>query len=456
MQPVFAVEGSATMNMIVFEVLNLILVGLEVLAFYLLSGSFFRSQHSRTYVFISCISVYVFAYVGIMPISQNIPLKLVMSCILFAILARVLYRAFIPSCFFMSLIYVSFVNVCDSLILFVFSSTSGKDMQGLLSTPYVYFLMAFFAKFLELTLITIVHSWGDRHFHIRQAHDEISYFKVLLFPLITLIVAITLFCTFMVYPETAPFVLLCVVALLVADLASIFLLDQLESQQQAILDNHILQQELKLANDNIVTLSEIYSTQRRLTHDFHNQLSVIQGLLHQSDSLPEAREYINRLLEQSYLPSLPISTHRIVADVILNQKYNKALQTNIQFQVDLDDLSILPLPDDALVVVLSNLLDNALEACEAIQDRSQRSIFVKIRVSPIESILCIENSVASPVKIVDNRIISTKKGGLMHGYGLQNIEAILNANGWSHTMSCSGGHFSFIAHFHKSSQSFAT
>lgn len=443
------------MNMLLFEVLNLTLVGLEVFAFYILSSSFFRNHHSHSYTCISCIGAYVIAYVGIMPINQNIMLKLLMSCILFAVLAKVLYRVFISSCFFLSLIYVSLVNVFDSFILFVFSFTSGKGMQDLLSTPYEYFLMAFFAKFLELTLIAIIHSWGNRHFHLRQEHGT-SYFKMLLFPLVTLIVAITLFGTFLAYPETAPFVLLCVVALLVADLASIFLLDQLESQQQAILDNHILQQELKLANDNIVTLSEIYSTQRRLTHDFHNQLSVIQGLLHQPDTIPEATQYVNQLLEQSYLPSLPISTHRIVADIILNQKYNKALQSNIHFQVDLDDLSILPLPDDALVVVLSNLLDNALEACETIQDCSKRFIFVKIKVSPAESILCIENSIASPIKIVDGRIASTKKNRLMHGYGLQNIETILNTNGWSYTMSCSSIRFSFIAHFHKLSQTIPT
>lgn len=436
------------MYMVLFEALNLTLVALELLAFHILSSSFFPLQRSKSRIIFTYFFTFIIYYVGLMLIGQHSIIKLILACILFAVLEKSLYKSTTPCCVFLSLIYVSLVNVFDTFILYLTSTLFEVDMPSLLSSIYGYFLMAFFAKFWELTLIFIIHLWGKRHFLPRQAHGT-SYFKMLIFPLVTLIVAITSFSTFLAYPETAPFVLLCVAVLLIADVASIFLLDQLESQQQALLDNHILQQELKLANDNIVSLSEIYSAQRRLTHDFHNQLSVIQGLLHQPDMISEAAQYVDQLLEQSYLPALPISTHRIVADIILNQKYNKAVQGNIHFRVDLDDLSTLPLPDDALVVVLSNLLDNALEACETIKDCTKRFIFIKIKVSPTESILCIENSITVPIKIVDGHIVSTKKNKLTHGYGLQNIEAILKANGWSHTMNCSSIQFSFIAHFHK-------
>ena len=46
----------------------------------------------------------------------------------------------------------------------------------------------------------------------------------------------------------------------------------------------------------------------------------------------------------------------------------------------LDDLSKFPLADDELIIVLSNLIDNAIEACEKVSDESKRYVLLKMRV----------------------------------------------------------------------------
>ena len=129
-----------------------------------------------------------------------------------------------------------------------------------------------------------------------------------------------------------------------------------------------------------------------------------------------------------------IDTNRPVADVVLSQKSAIAMNKNISFQMQLDDLSQFPLPDDEFVVVLANLLDNAIEACELISNKDLRYILIKIQYSPAVTYLHVENSTATPVTIKNNHIVSHKKV-TGHGYGLQNIRTILERHQSLYTLS---------------------
>jgi sensor histidine kinase regulating citrate/malate metabolism len=48
---------------------------------------------------------------------------------------------------------------------------------------------------------------------------------------------------------------------------------------------------------------------------------------------------------------------------VLNQKYQQAQEHDIDVQMQVNDLSSVSIYTDHLVVLLSNLLDNAIEAC---------------------------------------------------------------------------------------------
>ncbi|MCD8127747.1 MAG: ATP-binding protein [Clostridiales bacterium] len=145
--------------------------------------------------------------------------------------------------------------------------------------------------------------------------------------------------------------------------------------------------------------------------------------------------------------SLSISTNRPAADALLNQKYLAAIQKEIDFQVRLDDLSCFPLPDNALVVLLSNLIDNAIEACEKDSLSKERRIAIKISVSSTDCILSVENTVAEPVEIHENMVDATKRNPERHGFGMKNIAAIVDAYDGYYTLQCDNNIFQFAAIF---------
>lgn len=181
-------------------------------------------------------------------------------------------------------------------------------------------------------------------------------------------------------------------------------------------------------------MQESYTNQRKQTHDFQNQLAVLRSMAEQEASQKEFTEYLGSILSIEFPAATYVNTHRMVVDVILSQKCSVAKSKGIDFQLQLDDLSTFPLSDDALVIVLTNLIDNAIEACEKIPTPFQRSIVLKMQMKTTDSYLYIENTTSEPVYIHDNHILTTKSNPLAHGYGLKNVCAMLEKHDALYTM----------------------
>ena len=81
------------------------------------------------------------------------------------------------------------------------------------------------------------------------------------------------------------------------------------------------------------------------------------------------------------------------------------------------------------MVVLSNLIDNAIEACEKNKSSEHKTILLRMNADPVANFLYIENYSEEPIKIVDNHILSTMPDRFAHGYGTKNIAAIMEQYG---------------------------
>ena len=199
-----------------------------------------------------------------------------------------------------------------------------------------------------------------------------------------------------------------------------------ESEVEFIQDNIILRRSIKQEKESMEALVEAYSEQRKKTHDFQNQLSIIYGLALQEVPNGKVVQYVRSLLKKETIPILVTKTGRNVVDILLTQKHSVAVKNEIDFQFQLDDLSGFPLSDEDLIVVLSNLIDNALNACKEIPDSRNRTILLKMRTTEVAGFLYLENSTARDVEIRDNRIVLRETGSLEHGYGLKNVMAVLD------------------------------
>lgn len=96
-----------------------------------------------------------------------------------------------------------------------------------------------------------------------------------------------------------------------------------------------------------------------------------------------------------------------------------------------------------MVVILTNVIDNAIEAAEKVTDEIKRKISLKIKVLDEVTFLNIENYTETPVVIRNNKVITSKEDRMKHGYGLLNVSSIVAQYGGFYTISYDAGHSLF-------------
>ena len=192
--------------------------------------------------------------------------------------------------------------------------------------------------------------------------------------------------------------------------------------------------------DMYLNMQKNYEQQRRQMHDYKNQLNCIAGML-ENGQVRETLSYISKLTGGIKKIADRISTNNIVVDVVLNQKYQEAFEKNITITMAVNDLSGHIIGEEEIVVLLVNLLDNAIEACEKLDDN--KVIQFKMMLENEQLILSIRNPVKEMVNIKGNRADSTKEDAFLHGIGLMNVDYVVRKNKGTSVVKCEDGWFYF-------------
>ena len=186
-------------------------------------------------------------------------------------------------------------------------------------------------------------------------------------------------------------------------------------------------QNLKLQDDEI----------RKKRHDLKKHMVVIETLA-EDGNYDEIKKYTSELT--SSLPAAPIAiSGNNIADIILSNRMDIARERGIRFNYEgsLAGLSEMPAPD--ICSILANALDNALEACENIEDPY---IDVKAVSSRNFTSISVKNPVLVKRHIHGNSISTTKKDKANHGYGLKIIQELAGKYHGKCLISCSKLEFS--------------
>lgn len=186
------------------------------------------------------------------------------------------------------------------------------------------------------------------------------------------------------------------------------------------------------------SLKEKDRIQRKLMHDYSNTLLCVRGLLEKED-YDGAKNYVENISVKYKLSQSFVKTGNNLLDVLINSKYEYATENRIVLILKLDNLSDLSIEDDDLVVLLSNLMDNALEYVKRL-DINKREIFLSMyRGEKLE--ILIRNPIENSPIIIDNRIESTKEDKENHGFGLLNVKEIIKKYNGEHYIDVDEGYF---------------
>lgn len=160
---------------------------------------------------------------------------------------------------------------------------------------------------------------------------------------------------------------------------------------------------------------------RRFKHDLINHIGVLRELMSEKRT-KEAKEYIDTIWNIQDKFDLKIHTGDSFLDVIVNYYLYLAGKENIEFVVLGKLTEKMPVEMFDITILMGNILQNAVEA-------AKKADVPRIRVELIEHkkeiFLIVSNSVAKRNHTKTDFFMTSKKDKENHGFGLQNIKAVV-------------------------------
>ena len=179
------------------------------------------------------------------------------------------------------------------------------------------------------------------------------------------------------------------------------------------------------AQKHLDEVRSIYTEMRGYKHDFHNHLQTLRGQL-EAGEYERALRYIDELDSNLQQVDTLIKTGNISADAILSAKLSQAKRRNIPVTIKAVIPDRLAVSDVELGIILGNLLDNAIEACEKVPEAER---FIRIYCKKKGNMLYFSMIHAAGEKQKKHSsLFLTGKNGL-HGFGLKRVENIIESHG---------------------------
>lgn len=166
---------------------------------------------------------------------------------------------------------------------------------------------------------------------------------------------------------------------------------------------------------------ELHENIRRLKHDMKNHMMVIASYLNGED-YDKAKEYTSVILDKLNAVHSYIETGNSLLNHILNEKLNLAREQGISVKAEIENLSFAKMESLDFSALLSNILDNAIEACKK-EEHPQLQVQIAAKRG-YETIL-VKNSIRQSVLGENPALDTTKENSDNHGMGILQIKNIV-------------------------------
>ncbi|WP_171027940.1 sensor histidine kinase [Pseudoflavonifractor sp. BSD2780061688st1 E11] len=188
-------------------------------------------------------------------------------------------------------------------------------------------------------------------------------------------------------------------------------------------ENEMLLELGTLSKNHIKEMEIMMEKNRIQTHDIKHHLLILReyGQERKWDML---MSYLNELSDDILVQKKAMWTQVGILDTLLEQKKAKAESKGIAFRIRADRIGELPFSDMEISTLFSNLLDNAIEACEKIQD-DRRWIQLNIMRKSGMLYITISNSIKGRPLEKEGKLITNKQNHQLHGYGIKSVQKIV-------------------------------
>ena len=184
-------------------------------------------------------------------------------------------------------------------------------------------------------------------------------------------------------------------------------------------------------------IQAVYLNMRGFKHDYHNHMQVLKAQMDMGD-VGKARNYLDELEQELKRVDSYVKSGNSLLDAMLNSKLSIAENHQIQIDCKANIEEEISIQDIDLCIILGNLLDNSMEACNQVEESKR---FLRIYIVRIQEQLyiSIQNSAKEDLDFEEQNYISKKRGN--HGLGMKRVKAIVDKYGGYMRLSNESGIF---------------
>ncbi|MBR6697850.1 MAG: GHKL domain-containing protein [Lachnospiraceae bacterium] len=254
--------------------------------------------------------------------------------------------------------------------------------------------------------------------------DKETWLRFVFIPIYTIITILAIVKSFKSLEDAGQLMVLYMVSfgLVIVNLVVFYLLSDIVKKEIRLKDKEVLEVQGKSQLEMYSKLNENYEKQQKRVHEFKNHIMCIENMI-QNKEYVEAEKYLNNIDDAYTTVGNVIDTNHIIINSVINTKYVEMLEKDITFIPVLSDLSAINMDAKDVVVLLSNLLNNAIEACEKCDNKLIKLKFLFEGESVIISVNNTHDNLI--IRAGDNFITSKKHESGEHGIGIKNIIDII-------------------------------
>lgn len=361
-------------------------------------------------------------------------LLVVWACIVFCM---AFYRSDWKQCIFFPVLNYSLLFLMDLFSLQVENILIAKDEAY---TSKLAFL-ALPAKLLWILLLIMLRRiWKGKNSYGELSNKEWRKFGTV--PLFTVASMLSMYFCYSSEKKVQAVYLFLAAGLIMVNFLVLMLMQDILVNGELLRESVLTDQKKESQLAHYRDMQTVYERQGRKMHDYKNQIRTMQVLLKEGDT-QAAAALAERLTESISVEMAAVNTNHSIVDAVLNQKFHAAREQGVSMIFKVSDMQGLKLDEEETVVLLSNLLDNAIHECMKVVRAGRKAVInIKLVQEGGKLIFSVKNPVAKKVQVTDGIVLDS--GGGMHGVGLMNVKAVVGKYGGDFAISCDGDKFQAV------------
>lgn len=418
------------------SILCIILSLLTVLMNYIFLKSVFpKTSKSKNDKYV-LITLFIFNYVNSVVLQAITPLKLILNISGYVVMGVLVFKAKFRKSIIANLIYFGIYASMEIAAFFIIERITNLNKLSDVTNQNSAFLTEVLCEFVMLIIILVLNvTLKNTNLSGMDVRGWVIFAFFPLFTLATIVILIydaekrdlgDMFGRLIIFST----------GLLIMNILLFILLDNIIKRESEIREKEILIEQAEHINKMYQSLSDEREKQKARSHDYLNHLQVMLMLAKEGKCDEEIR-YIEDQIGSEIHSVDNIDTGNPLINAVLNTKYLEAREKGIVIPIIADNLVDLSIRNSDLVTILTNVLDNAIEAAEQAEDK--RIVFKMIKEG---ATLYIDSSNSySGDKVDTDALLTTKDDKTNHGYGIANIRKAVNDNNGNFFMEAQEGIF---------------